>query len=352
MIPMPARNTLRVTAITIAIGAAGALVAQALGLPAAVLMGPALLVSVAGLAGLRTLIPDPLRDLCFVVLGSGIGAGFDPDAGAAILTWPLAFVVLGLSLAVMMLLSTLLLIRAFGFEPRAAVLSSAPGHLSFTMGLATEVGTDVGRVALVQSIRLLSITITVPFAALALGVPEISMAGLGGKPASFPELAALLLIGLGTGMTFRRLGVPAPVLVGAMVSSGLAHVTGAIQGGVPTALMLPAFALLGSLIGTRFSGMSVAAFLGSLAAGLAVTLLSALIGVLASVPIAYWLGFPLAHVFAGFAPGGVETMIALGAVLGASPGFVAACHVMRLMFLTLLIPMALRQVRISPTKQG
>jgi uncharacterized membrane protein AbrB (regulator of aidB expression) len=50
---------------------------------------------------------------------------------------------------------------------------------------------------------------------------------------------------------------------------------------------------------------------------------------------------PVAHVLVAFAPGGLETMIAMGAVLGVVPGFVAACHIARLFVLTFLLPMLL-----------
>ncbi len=50
---------------------------------------------------------------------------------------------------------------------------------------------------------------------------------------------------------------------------------------------------------------------------------------------------PLAHILVAFAPGGFETMIAMGSVLGISPGFVAACHMMRLFILSAVLPLML-----------
>ncbi len=37
-------------------------------------------------------------------------------------------------------------------------------------------------------------------------------------------------------------------------------------------------------------------------------------------------------------------MIALAAALGANPGFIAACHIIRLLILSVLIPVALHRV--------
>ncbi len=50
---------------------------------------------------------------------------------------------------------------------------------------------------------------------------------------------------------------------------------------------------------------------------------------------------PTAHVLTAFAPGGLETMIAMGAAMGASPGFIAASHMARLMLLLALVPLFL-----------
>jgi len=60
-----------------------------------------------------------------------------------------------------------------------------------------------------------------------------------------------------------------------------------------------------------------------------------------ALPLAGILSMPEATTLAAFAPGGFETMIALGA----NPGFVAACNVARLMILTGLIPLFLSRVR-------
>ena len=64
----------------------------------------------------------------------------------------------------------------------------------------------------------------------------------------------------------------------------------------------------------------------------------------AALPVAWALEMPVAHVLVAFSPGGLETMIALGAVLAVVPGFVAACHIMRLVVLSVLLPAMLSRV--------
>ncbi|MCA0872016.1 AbrB family transcriptional regulator [Seohaeicola saemankumensis] len=326
---------------SVAIGACGGAVAYALSMPAAVLIGPALAVSCAGLAGIEVRISDRLRDLCFVFLGTGIGSGFTADAGNAILRWPLAFVALFVMLIGIIGVGRAVLVRGFGFDRRSAALSVAPGHLSFVMSLATDTHSNVGRVAVVQSIRLLALTVSVPFVAMAMGYKMGVTALPGGTPMIAAHWIALAVLGALAGLGLKRLRLPAPMLLGSMTVSALGHVTDVTPGTVPLWLTLPAFLGLGTLIGTRFSGMSMAQFRAALLAGLTVTAISVAIAAVAAVPVAYGLQMPLAHVLTAFSPGGLETMVALGATMGASPGFIAACHIMRLLMLSLLIPLSL-----------
>lgn len=328
---------------TIAVGALGAIAAWALSVPAALLVGPALAVTLAGLSGLRCGISAPLMQVCFVVLGMGVGAGFTEQAGSAVLHWPLAFAALGLAMPLTLGACRLLLQHLFGFDRQSAVLAAAPGHLSFVLAAAADSGSDLARIAVVQSIRLLALTLIVPFAALALGIRMAASVLPVGAPMQIPHLIALAIVGVVLGLGFRRIRLPAPILLGPMLASTLGHVTGLTPGTLPTWLMLPAFLVMGTLIGTRFSGMTLVQVRAALLAGLAVTLAGAAIAALAALPVALILGIPQPHVLTGFAPGGLETMLALGAAMGASPGFIAACHIIRLLILSLLIPFALHR---------
>ncbi|MCR9126510.1 MAG: AbrB family transcriptional regulator [Rhodobacteraceae bacterium] len=334
--------TCRNTAITVAVAAGGAFAAWLVSFPAYLLTGSSLGVALASLAGLRLEIAPRLRDVAFVVIGLGIGSTVTAETTEAIQRWPLAFVVLGLALVVMMALCSLLLQHGFGFDRRSAVLASAPGHLSFVVALSAELGLDGLRVVVVQAVRLLSLTLLVPIMAWMAGVTMtgLPLAGIEGvMPWSHMAVLGVLSVAVGVGL--GRLRVPAALLVGAMTVSGVAHGAGWTHGGLNPALATVSFVVLGGLIGTRFVGVGFATFRSALGAGLAITLLASLVSGIAALVVAWAIGMQLSSVLAAFAPGSFETMIALGAVLGANPGFVAASHVARLLMLTVLIPLAL-----------
>lgn len=326
------------TLLTLAIGAVGAVVGWALNAPVFMLLGPAVAVTLAALGGLRCAVDVRLRDLCFIVLGIAVGGGFDQDALGAMLRWPLAFIFMAVVLWAILVVCRFLLVRFFAFDVRSAILASAPGHLSFVIAVASETGADIVRISITQSVRLLALTLVVPFVALAMGVEVSGNIAPQGELMDLWTLAAVAVLSVVAGLVFQRLNVPAPLLLGAMVVSAVGHLTELAPGVLPGWLILPAYLVLGALIGTRFSGITPRVLMRGLFAGVAITAVAVTFSGLAALPVAWALGMPVGHVLVAFAPGGLETMIAMGAVMGVIPGFVAACHVARLLVLTVMVP--------------
>ncbi|MEX0369834.1 MAG: AbrB family transcriptional regulator [Tateyamaria sp.] len=338
MLARPTPDSLRITSQTIAFGALGAGFAEWIGAPIAVLTGPALIVSLAALAGVRTGIDDTVRNLVFLLVGVSIGSGVDASATQAMLRWPVAFAVLGLMLWATLWVCGRILALVFGLDRRSAYLAAAPGHLSFVVGLSAGLNLDTTRIVVVQSVRLLALTLTVPAIAVLFGFDLTGQALPPGQPLAWAHLGLLLLLGFGLGYTLDQIGLPAPLLIGGMVASAFGHATEITPGVMAPWLSYAGLMVVGTLIGARFDGITRAALVSSLAAGLTVTALTVLMALAAAIPVAMILGFNPTHVLIAFAPGGLETMIAMGVVLGANPGFVAAAHVARLMYLTFLLP--------------
>ncbi len=337
-----ARSSMARTGLTLAVALIGAGAACALHMPVYMLTGPAVAVTLGGVAGLPVGIDSRVRNVCFVLLGMAVGSGFNPDAVGAMLRWPLAFAGIFLVTWITMLASRFVLARGFGFAPYAALLAGSPGHLSFVIAMAEHRGEDVVRISVVQSVRVLLLTLVVPFVALAFGVDmsgPLSPAGAGWPLWTLGLLAGAAWI---AALGLARLRVPAPLLIGAMIASGGWQLSGVQSGGMPDWLVMPAYLALGALIGTRFADIRTQDLLRNLGAGLAITVIAVVVAAIAAFAVAVALGMPPSHVLVAFAPGGLETMIAMGVVLGIVPGFVAACHITRLLVLSVLLPLMAR----------
>jgi membrane AbrB-like protein len=331
--------------VTLLIGALGAAVFAAVSFPAPFLTGPATAVTLAGLAGIRTAaLPQRLRDVVFIILGLTIGQGVTPEVLDAMRAWPVSLLSLAGSLFAIIFLTRAMLVRFWSMDRTTAFLSSSPGHLSYVLGLTEGVKADLRTVSIVQSIRVLALTLLVPAAVALTGrIPE--------SPSVAPMETALaplaIMIGIAglAGYLLQRLRLPAAYLIGGMLVSIGLHVTGVVEGVMSYWLATVAFVSMGALIGSRFSGVTWPQLRLALSAGAAVTLAGIAIAGVFAVTASWLTGLDLVVVLIAFAPGGLETMAAMSVILGIDPTFVASHHVARLLMLTVIVPLFVLRVR-------
>ncbi|NKX46149.1 AbrB family transcriptional regulator [Roseicyclus persicicus] len=329
---------------TLAIGAAGAGLFWLIGFPAAVLTGPAAAVSAATLMGLRTAMPPMLRDAVFLVIGITIGSTVTPEVIATALAWPLSLAVLVATLVAVMLVAMAALERLFRYDRTTALLAATPGHLSYVLGLSTELEADVARVALVQTVRVLLLTLLVPVLIALWGVEGTGYLVDRGPIAPL-HLVLTVPLALGLGLVLNRLRVPAALVLGAMAVSALGHGADLTPGAIPPWLVTVAFIGMGTLIGTRFSGIDRRGLGAAFLAGFVTTLVACAVAAAGALVAAGIVGLPAAALLLAFAPGGVEVMAALAVETGLEPAFVAAHHVFRLIALTVLVPVMVVRLR-------
>ncbi len=338
---------LRVFVPTALIGTAGALFAVLAAFPAPYLIGPSIAITIAGLVGMRLEVPVGVRNLCFVVVGVSIGTSVTPEVLVAARTWPLSFVMLPVAIVVLLFASSWVLQRCFGYDRTTSLLASSPGHLSYVLSLAAEMRCNLRTVSIAQSVRVLALTITTPLI--------VEVFDLAGSPPAvllevmdLPVLAATLAGSTILGLQFLRWRLPAALLLGGVIVSIATHASGLSSGAVPAWLLIPTYVILGSMIGTRFCGVSLLELREAFVAGAVVTAVVIALAAAIAGCVSYLAGVPLDAALIAFAPGGLETMAAIAVMLNADPTYVGAHHVLRLIFLAILMPAVLgREARQS-----
>jgi membrane AbrB-like protein len=329
------------TVTSLGVGSLGAALAWWLGAPAPFLTGPALFVSLAAVAGLPVDLPPPLRNLCFLFGGLNLGTGVTPEALNNALRWPASLIAMVVTIVAFMGLGSWYMRRVVGCDDRTAMLATTPGHLSFVLGLGMETGANLAIVSVGQSLRVLMLTLSVPAFVAVFTDADLSMAGMPGAEMVLPHLGVLVVLAAATGFLFLRLKVPAAFLLGAMLISVIGHGSDLTPGRVPQGLSMAAFVTMGTIIGTRFNGISGRQVAQSAVTALVLTIGGFVLVLLASLAVNAAVGLPVKDVLIALAPGALETMIAMSAVIGADPTFVGFHHVARLAFLSLFIPVAL-----------
>lgn len=330
--------------ITIAIAAIGGGVAALLGLPAGWLMGGALAVTAAAMAGVKVSMPDRLRDVVFLLIGMSMGASVAPDSLQLIASWPISLAGLVVELVLIIALTGWMLTKFFKLDPGTAYLSSFPGHLSFVMGIAAAGVGDARQIVIIQVIRILMLTIAVPIGAMFLPIDHFTPPA----PTSFLSIWQLLALAAGcivVGLVFVKLKVPAGFVLGAMAAATAAKLAGLYVEAMPVPLTIIAFVLTGALIGSRFAGIGRREFMTAAKGGLIATGMTVGIVTLVAYIVSLFVDMPFGQLWLGLSPGALEGMGALGIALGYDTAFIAAHHVIRLLLLSFAIPAVVVLIR-------
>ncbi len=325
---------------TLLLSAAGGLVFELLDIPVSWLSGGMIAVALAALAGLPVLVPVPLRDAVFFVMGLSIGSAVTPESLQGLSAWPLS--ILGMVLTVIAVTFTSFSILRWrgGWNGRDALLASAPGAMSLIVALSESLRADVARITLVQSLRVALLVLSLPplLRLLAPGGVEIALGGRAGEfdLLQFAVLGAGGLAGIGLCVLVR---LQSPVLLGSLLGSATLHATGHVEIAVPPWLLVPSLVGIGAIVGSRFRGIGWATLRRSFVDGLVSFLGALAVSFVAAALAAELLGFSLGQTALAFAPGGFDVMTVMAFALGFDPAYVAAHHVVRFLGLAIFVPL-------------
>lgn len=325
-------------------GTLGSLFGWGLALPAPFLMGPVIVSTLFAILRTGFSVPEQIKQISFILIGISVGSNVTPEALLSISRWPFSILIMILSVITIILLCKIILQNFFGMDKKSSLLASTPGHLSFVLMLGTETKADTNKIAIIQSIRVLALTIITPVIVVLYSGSELNDANLQREIMNSGSLVVLCLLSIIGGLLLKVLNFPAPFLIGAMLISALSHGTNLTPGYVPNLLEGIAFAILGTVIGARFVGVEMKSLKSCIVSGLTITLAGVFICFLATSIIYKITGIPFIHIFIAIAPGGLETMVAMGGLVDAEPTYVAFHHVMRLFFIALLIPIVLKKI--------
>ncbi|MGQ4877524.1 AbrB family transcriptional regulator [Billgrantia sp. LNSP4103-1] len=316
------------------LGVLGGLLFKLLALPLPWMLGPLVANLVASMAGARLKMPGQLRELCLGIMGLVLGGQVTTELVERLPSLSLSLLLLSVGVVVATYVVTLWY-RRCGLETTTAFFSALPGGMAAMVVLGEKLGNDVRGIAMGQSLRVVLVLLVLPplFWVLEGGVSM--RAEDAGTPGWQDAWLLLLLAVVPLG---HRLRLPAPALL-LPLTLGAALSVGGIG-----SLQLPAWAMgavllvLGSSIGTRFSGTSVRELLAYGRYALVATLLTLSVLAVFAELIHRWLGVPRDIALLALAPGGMAEMAVLAVALDMDPLYVTFHHLFRLVALMLIAP--------------
>lgn len=334
-------------ATALILGTAGGALCDYWRVPLPWMIGSLLATTVASLAGLPLVGPVRLRHGMVAVLGIMLGSAFQPDTLEHAERWAGTIVALLGFVVVIAIVLGVGLRRLAGFGPVTSYFAAVPGGFGEMVLLSAAFGGDERSVSLVHSIRIMVSVIAIP---IWFRLFE------GYQPTGTGVFGAVTDLDLGDGGILvasavagwwlaRRLGVPAPSLIGPMIASGVVHLAGLTLAKPPGELVAAAQVVIGTAIGCRFSGVSIANVARALIAGTvtAMVMLAAAVG--AAVGVSAWTGIAYPPLLLAFAPGGLAEMSLISLAMGIDTAFVSTHHLVRILFVVLAAPLMFRILR-------
>lgn len=346
------------TAFTLVLAWAAALLCVALHTPLPWMIGPLLATALCSMAGAPTASWNPLRNLGQWTMGTALGLYFTPHVARMVgsLWWAIA-------LGVVWALLLGWLFGAWLYRRHAAAMPQVPAqHMRATTYFAGAIGaasemtllaekaharTDL--VAASHSLRVLIVTLSIPFALQWLGVqplPDLMPAAIRAvQPGGLALLALLTLCGVGL---MLRTGRPNPWFLGALGVSVALTVADVQLSALSTSWVNAAQLVIGVSLGVRFRREflhAAPAWLGSVTVGT----LGLMVVCAAFAWALHWAtGLPWVTLVLGTSPGGIAEMAITAKVLQLGVPVVTAFQVCRLMAVLLLVEPLFRRLYPSP----
>jgi hypothetical protein len=308
------------------------------------MMGAMCVTITAALAGAPLGSPGRLRDVLIAVIGLMVGSAFTPEILAQAGQW-LPSITAILLYSTVMIIGLGWLLRRFGrYDPATAFCSAAPGGFTEMVLLGGSMGGDERVISLMHSVRIVITVVTIPFwfrffhdyapaGTAAFGrINDMSATGAA-------MLAASAIVGYGLARLAR---LPLPALVGPMAVSALAHAVGLSDARPPGELVALAQVVIGANVGCRFLGTRLREITSVVRTAAIMAFLMIAAAVLLAALLHALTGLSFEALILAFAPGGVAEMNVITVALHIDPAFVATHHLVRLGFLLVLAPVALR----------
>lgn len=324
------------------IGSLGGWFASLIGFPSAWLLGAMLTVLAANVLGAKVHMPSSSTTFISWILGISLSSGFDLAIIEHISLWSgslfLMFLMLIVSLGILHYFYT----HICGWNPKESLLASVPGNLNVVLIFAAQENVDAKRIAMVHTLRIFAIVFSLPL--LFPIVDRVSNAGL-----SFNnDIQELILVVISSGIigeVARRIKVPAGMLLGSLASALFFKFYFNIQIVISPAWFHLLLIVLGTYSAVRMSGVNLGLLIQSVKSGLGGVALTLLVSFVFSLVLYASSDISLLQALLSYLPGGIEVAIAIAFSTNVDPVFVATHQVLRVVLMSLLLPVVYQFVK-------
>ncbi|MDO6591436.1 AbrB family transcriptional regulator [Loktanella sp. D2R18] len=337
---------LRAQGLALSIGVAAGVCAFWVGLPLPWMLGPMIATTIAAMSHVPVRAPMRLRPIVIPIIGVLLGSSVTAQVFGLLQNWVVTLVALPVFLAIASAVSFAVYRQIGGYDRVTAFYAAMPGGLNEMLIMGEQAGGDGRRIALAHAARILVVIVFVAmFFGLVLGVSSgargatqwIPLDALTGFDYAVLATCAVLGNWLGT-----RLGMPAAPVFGPMILSAAAHIAGVVTVSPPTVFIIAAQVTMGTIIGSRFAGASIAQVGRDIALAMVASAFMLVVAVLFAIGIGWASGIPISQAFLAYSPGGLTEMSLLTLALDQDVTYVSVMHILRITFIIAVAPAIFR----------
>ena len=274
-----------------------------------------------------------VRQVFMSIIGAMIGSRFSPE----ILTLLPQFWISGIVLLPFIMIchaGSYAIMRGIGrYERRDAYFASLPGGIVDSIALAEKAGADVRIVTAQHFTRIILVVTSVPLLFLFVeGEVVGSLAGESLATANYTALDVVLILGIAAVGLAGGLLVRLPVahMMGPLILALVLTVSGTVTIEVPPWMGHLAQFMVGTALGSQFTGMSRKLLARGLGYGLIVGVYMLAVGSTIAYFLTDYVPADFSVMFVSFAAGGLAEMSLIALSLNFNPVVVALHHLVRI----------------------
>ena len=230
-----------------------------------------------------------------------------------------------------------------GYKKNTSIFSAAPGALGPLMILAEHEKSDLSQVATSHLIRLIIIITLFPFIIVNFVTTEsIEIEKFNYLDQNHIHLLILLISSILLIFLFDKLKIPAALLSGTLVASGILNITEVASYKLPETSIDFCLLILGASVGSRFVEKTVKEVLSNTFHSFVATILLVLLGLIAAYIGTFFVDNNILTLILSFCPGGIYEVAVIAIAFDLDPNFVAFHHIIRLLMILFTVPIILK----------
>ena len=337
--------------IVILISIPSAIIADFLNIPLAWMIGPMIATSLIALKGFQVLMPKIALSSILIILGLHIGNYIDQNLFSQMVNWIWTTVIMFFYIIVSILIVSKYLQKFSGYKQKTSIFSAAPGALGPLLILAEYEKSDLSQVATAHLIRLIIIITLFPFIIVSLSDSDIlEIQKFDYMAQNHWDLVILIIASIIFIFFFDKAKVPAALLSGTLVASGILQIFDIASYKLPDASINFCLLILGASVGCRFANKTVKEVANNSFHGLVATILLVLLGLVAAFIATFFVDNNFLTLVLSFCPGGIYEVAVIAIAFDLEPDFVAFHHIIRLLFILFIVPVAIRLIEKTKLK--